>query len=205
MIASDKEPIYKRLSIEISEIMGREIMKDLRLEGVVELPDIRIFLSISHHLTEIISDTLSLSSHDLREMPCRTDGIDIVSHECSHLILENTELLRSYIEHISLLPSDDNRFAIADTVIVESELDPIREDELRISEIPRELFGFLDLIEGDMDILRFGIHHRDHAIEKDEIRSSMFTSLWFIVDGESCNSFEKFLQCGSIGMLCRMT
>lgn len=205
MIASNKETIYKRLSIEISEIMRREVVENLRLESMVEFPDIGIFLSISHHLTEIISDTLSLSSHDLREMPCRTDRIDIIRHECLHLILENTELLRGYIEHIPLLPSYNNRLTIAYTVIVESELDTIRKDEFRISKIPRELFGFLDLIEGDMDILRLSIHHRDHAIEKDKIRSSVFTSLWLIVDDESSDGFEKFLQCGSIGMLCRMT
>ena len=92
MIASDEESIDKRLSIEISEVIMREIVEYLRLEGMIEFPDIWIALGIFHHLTQIISDTTSLATHDLSEMTRSTDSIYMTREEVHESILEYTEI-----------------------------------------------------------------------------------------------------------------
>ena len=137
MIASYEESIDESLSIEIGEVIMREIVEDLRLESMIEFPDIWIALGIFHHLSEIVSDTTSLTTHDLSKMTRSTDSVYGTREEVHESILEYSECLFMKRESRVFLRGKDDRFSIADTISIKSELDTIREDELGISEIPR--------------------------------------------------------------------
>ena len=209
MIASHEETIDECLSIEISEIMGREIMEDLRLEGVVEFPDIGEFLCISHHFTEIIPYATSLSSHDLSQVIRATYRVYSTREETHETIREFSEILFENRQSRIFLRREDDRFTIADTIFIESEFDAIGQDEFRISEIPRKLFGFLDFFEPDMHIFCFSIGDRkgffSFSLEKYEVRLPMFTSFRLIDNMELRKLGKEISKFGTIRMLGGMT
>lgn len=107
---------------------------------MIELPDIRETFGVPHHISEVITNSLCLSSHDLSKVSGRANRIYIVRYKCLHLLSENFEFFWETVEHISRLFRDDDRFSIADTVVVKSKLDTIGQDKFRVPEVPIELF-----------------------------------------------------------------
>lgn len=194
MITSDEKSIDKCLSIEISKILMREIMKDLRLEGMVELPNIGIFLCIFHHLIEIVSDTSSLATHNFGKMIGASDRIYRTREKIHESVSKNPKVLITKSERSVFFGCKSYRLTIANSISVKSELDTIRENELRISEISRELLRFLDLFKSDMHILGFSIRDRKSILslsfEKYKIRFSVFTSFRFIDNMKFCQLCE---------------
>lgn len=95
IIPCDEESIHERLSVEICKVMISKIMKYFFFKNIVEFEKVRKFICrsclITEHISEIITDAFSLSTHDLRKMFRRTDSIDIIIYEVFGCSLENTE------------------------------------------------------------------------------------------------------------------
>jgi hypothetical protein len=209
MVACNKKTIDECLSIEISEVLMREVMEDLRLERMIEFPDIWITFGIFHHFMEIISDTPRLSSHDLSEMRGTTYRIDRAREKVSETISKLSEIFFMDCKCCIFLRCESYRLPIADTIFIKSELDTIREDEFRISEISCKLLRFFYLFESDMHIFRFPVCDRkcifSFSFQKYKIRLSVFTSFWLIYDVEICELCEEVSELRTVCMLSRMT
>lgn len=159
-------------------------MEDLRLERVIELPDIWIPLSIAHHLTEVISYTSGLSSHDTCEMTRATDRIDWTREEVCESICEYCKVLLMECETRIFFGGERDRLTVSDTILVESELDTVRQYQFCITKISRELLRLLYLLQSDMHVLGFSVCDRESfptfSLQEDKIRFAMFTSLRFV-------------------------